>query len=155
MSWKDFSTCDLTGNEILAKRAMVINDAPVERKCKRCGANFLGTRTSKYCESCRPVAKAQTQEAGNERLRKKRAEAKARRVLPDGGLESLSPRQVEILEAMADGLSYKEIAEALGVSPNTVKAHRGSILSKLRVRNSVEAVSELFRYRSVSLGSSQ
>lgn len=43
----------------------------------------------------------------------------------------LTPREVEILEFMAAGLSNKEIAERAFVSENTVKTHAGRVLEKL------------------------
>jgi DNA-binding NarL/FixJ family response regulator len=45
--------------------------------------------------------------------------------------ESLSPREKEVLTLVAEGRSNKAIAEALFVSPNTVKTHVASLLHKL------------------------
>jgi len=44
---------------------------------------------------------------------------------------SLSPREREVLAMVADGCSNKAIAEALYVSPNTIKTHVASLLHKL------------------------
>jgi len=57
---------------------------------------------------------------------------------PDG-LDLLSRRELEVLERLADGLTDREIAEALVISPRTVETHVGSILRKLGVRNRAEA----------------
>ena len=46
--------------------------------------------------------------------------------------EPLSPREKEVLALVAEGRSNKAIAEALFVSPNTVKSHVASLLTKLR-----------------------
>jgi DNA-binding NarL/FixJ family response regulator len=46
--------------------------------------------------------------------------------------ETLSPREKEVLALVAEGRSNKAIAEALYVSPNTVKTHVASLLNKLR-----------------------
>jgi len=52
----------------------------------------------------------------------------------------LSPREVEILKMVSDGLPSKEIAEQLFISIHTVNTHRQRILEKLNVSNSLEAV---------------
>ena len=51
----------------------------------------------------------------------------------------LSSREVEVLARLADGLTDRQIAEALVISPRTVESHVGSILRKLGVRNRAEA----------------
>lgn len=53
--------------------------------------------------------------------------------------EPLTPREQEILELIAAGLTNREIATQLVVSPETVKKHTGSIYSKLGVRSRTEA----------------
>jgi LuxR family maltose regulon positive regulatory protein len=54
--------------------------------------------------------------------------------------EPLSPREHEILRLIAAGLTNREIAEILVVSPQTVKKHTGNIYGKLAVGNRTEAV---------------
>jgi RNA polymerase sigma factor (sigma-70 family) len=54
-------------------------------------------------------------------------------------LEELTPREREILEGLAAGLSNKEIGEKLFLSEKTVKHYMTNILQKLQVRNRVEA----------------
>jgi DNA-binding CsgD family transcriptional regulator len=52
----------------------------------------------------------------------------------------LSPREVEIIEALATGESNKEMARRLGISPNTVKTHIARVYEKLEVQRRVQAV---------------
>jgi DNA-binding NarL/FixJ family response regulator len=55
------------------------------------------------------------------------------------GLASLSAREKEVLRRLADGLTDREIASALVISPRTVESHVSSVLHKLGVRNRAAA----------------
>jgi DNA-binding CsgD family transcriptional regulator len=52
----------------------------------------------------------------------------------------ITPRELDILDAMAAGLSNKEIAERLFVSENTVKTHAARLFDKLSARRRTQAV---------------
>jgi NarL family two-component system response regulator LiaR len=52
----------------------------------------------------------------------------------------ISPRELEVLELMAKGLSNQEIANKLFVSLNTVKTHSSSIFLKLDVKRRTQAI---------------
>ena len=52
----------------------------------------------------------------------------------------LSPRECEILGLLASGQSIKEMARALGISPNTVKTHVARVYEKLEVQKRMQAV---------------
>lgn len=52
----------------------------------------------------------------------------------------LTPRECEILDLLASGQSNKELARALGVSPNTVKTHLANLFAKLEVDRRVKAI---------------
>ena len=52
----------------------------------------------------------------------------------------ITPRELEILELIAAGLSNREIAERLFVSENTVKTHSGRLYDKLSARRRTQAV---------------
>ena len=54
--------------------------------------------------------------------------------------DRLTPRELEILELMAQGLSNKEIATAIGRTDETVKIHLKSVFAKLEVTTRTEAV---------------
>jgi DNA-binding NarL/FixJ family response regulator len=55
-------------------------------------------------------------------------------------LEALTPRELEVLRLLAEGLSNKAIARRLGISEHTVKFHTNAILGKLGAQSRTEAV---------------
>jgi DNA-binding CsgD family transcriptional regulator len=65
--------------------------------------------------------------------------------LSDDGLaespESLTPREREVLELLAHGLSNRRIGERLGISEHTAKFHVASLCGKLGAVSRTEAVS--------------
>jgi DNA-binding NarL/FixJ family response regulator len=54
-------------------------------------------------------------------------------------LEELTPRELEVLQHLAEGLSNRAIAQALQISEHTVKYHVNAILGKLGARSRTEA----------------
>jgi DNA-binding NarL/FixJ family response regulator len=66
-------------------------------------------------------------------------------------VEPLTPRELEILEALAQGKANKTIALELGVTERTVKFHVSSILAKLGAGNRTEAVRRAVRLKMVRL----
>jgi DNA-binding NarL/FixJ family response regulator len=54
----------------------------------------------------------------------------------------LTPREVEVLQALSDGLSNKAAARRLGISPHTVKFHIEALFRKLDARSRTEAVAK-------------
>jgi DNA-binding NarL/FixJ family response regulator len=91
----------------------------------------------------------------------RRMAARALRMFIEGGpgavagegaaLSILSSREIEVLAHLTDGLTDREIAEALVISPRTVESHVSSILRKLGVRNRAEAARA---YREAGAGGS-
>ena len=59
-------------------------------------------------------------------------------------LDALTAREREILEQLAKGLIYKEIAANVNLSPETVRKHVYNIYLKLHVSNRVEAVNRYY-----------
>jgi DNA-binding NarL/FixJ family response regulator len=59
----------------------------------------------------------------------------------------LSPRELEVLNLMCDGMSSKEIAFKLELSARTVEAHRLNLMKKLETSNSAETVSKALKIK--------
>jgi two-component system, NarL family, response regulator YdfI len=64
----------------------------------------------------------------------------APRGLPGSSQQALTPREIEVLNMLAEGLGNKAIAWRLGISEHTVKFHLGSIFTKLNAASRTEAV---------------
>lgn len=66
-------------------------------------------------------------------------------------VESLTPREVAVLELVAEGLSNKGVAGRLGISDQTVKFHLTSISGKLGALNRTDAVRRAVRRGLITL----
>lgn len=62
---------------------------------------------------------------------------------PASATQALSPREREVVAHLAQGLSSKEIARVLGLSPRTVEMHRARLLRKLGVRSTAQLLALL------------
>jgi DNA-binding NarL/FixJ family response regulator len=71
--------------------------------------------------------------------------------LDDDIEEPLTPREIDVLEQLAEGLSNKAIAERLQISDQTVKFHVASIYGKLGAANRTDAVRRAVRRGLISL----
>ncbi|MBW3633592.1 MAG: response regulator transcription factor [Chloroflexi bacterium] len=81
--------------------------------------------------------------AGRERQQERDAKA---------ALDRLTPREREILQLLAEGLSDKEIAARLYLSGKTVRSHVASILAKLGVESRLQALVFALRQGAVNIG---
>jgi DNA-binding NarL/FixJ family response regulator len=66
-------------------------------------------------------------------------------------VEPLTPREIDVLELVAQGLSNKAVAVRLGISDQTVKFHLASISGKLGAANRTDAVRRAVRRGLVTL----
>ena len=69
----------------------------------------------------------------------------SRGVSPLSGPETLTPREVQVIELLVEGLSNKMIAAQLGISDQTVKFHVAAICGKLGAANRTDAVRRAIR----------
>lgn len=54
------------------------------------------------------------------------------------GFHLLTPREREVLDAIAQGLTHREVGERLGISPRTVEVHKGRVMDKLGTKTLAE-----------------
>ena len=60
--------------------------------------------------------------------------------ITDSDYATLTPREQEVMRLLAEGLSSKEVAEKLFISPKTVENHRANIMSKLGLHSTIELI---------------
>jgi len=79
---------------------------------------------------------------------------KVREIRTDEGqlVARLTPRELEVLQLLADGKSTAEIAQSLFISPRTVRSHVKSVLAKLGAHSKLEAVTMALRYGVIRVG---
>jgi RNA polymerase sigma factor (sigma-70 family) len=66
-------------------------------------------------------------------------------------IAQLTPREKEVLQALAEGLDSKEIAQQLGISTVTERNHVASILAKLGVHSRLQAMTFAVRHGVVNI----
>ena len=66
-------------------------------------------------------------------------------------IHDLTPRELEVLQALVEGRSSRDICASLFIAPNTLRTHVQNLLSKLRVHSKLEAVAYALRQQLVDL----
>jgi DNA-binding NarL/FixJ family response regulator len=74
-----------------------------------------------------------------------------RRTPDSESIDILSSRQREILQAIAEGRTTREIAELLSISPKTVETHRSQLMQKLEIRDVPGLVRYAIRHGLISV----
>ena len=71
-----------------------------------------------------------------------------------GTVASLTPRQREVLQLLAEGHSMRQVADILEVTPRTVAFHKYRLMNDLKLKNNAELVQFAIKHRIVSTGPS-
>jgi DNA-binding NarL/FixJ family response regulator len=80
----------------------------------------------------------------NSEIARRVVESMQKKSKPNKAAESLTTRENEILDLLAKGYLYKEIADELSISKETVKTHIHNIYDKLHVQNRTEALNKAY-----------
>lgn len=112
-------------------------DAPV-KQCRDIGVEGMISKDSgkdTYLEALEALKTGRTFYAGQfTELLLKASKGKS------DGMASLSEREVDFVKALAKGLSHKEIADTLNISPRTVEVHKKNVMDKLGYSNTVDLI---------------
>ena len=106
-------------------------DIPTSVRAMRGGAEDFLTKRAPKAQLLEAIERALGREQ-HERRERERVASSA------GKLNSLSPRERQVLSGVARGLLNKEIAAELGVAERTVKLHRSNLSAKLGLRSAAE-----------------
>jgi DNA-binding CsgD family transcriptional regulator len=125
------------------------DDAPAALNDLLALASWLAVRWSELDEEARPALVRRIQQVASDLGRQAHGNGEGDPGSGDGpevlNLFLLTPREIEVLRAMADGHSTARIAVVLGISTGTVRSHVKSLLGKLGLHSRVEAVSLILR----------
>lgn len=113
------------------------DDAPV-KQCRDIGVEGMISKDSgkeTYLEALEALKAGRTFYAGQfTELLLRASQGKS------DGMASLSDREIDFIKAFAKGLSHKEIADALNISPRTVEVHKKNVMDKLGYNNTVDLI---------------
>ncbi len=139
-------------------RVLVISGNDDELQLARAvqaGASGLLSKTEGVTNVARSVRKAHRGEPLHDQQEIERSLRRLRhRREQDGSierrLERLTPREIQILQLMAEGRSSEQIAAELRMSPHTLRTHTQNILTKLGVHSKLEALVFAIRHGKVA-----
>ncbi|MBX2915596.1 MAG: response regulator transcription factor [Cyclobacteriaceae bacterium] len=113
------------------------DDAPV-KQCRDIGVEGMISKDSgkeTYLEALEALKAGRTFYAGQfTELLLKASQGKSDK------MAMLSEREIDFIKAFSRGLSHKEIADHLNISPRTVEVHKKNVMDKLQFRNDVDLV---------------
>lgn len=138
---------ELPDTEVIALTS-VLEDEKVIGAIKAGAIGYL-LKDTQADELCRAIKAAA---AGQVQLSPQAAARLMREVRAPESPEPLTERETEVLRLLAQGLSNKEIAQALTIGEKTVKTHVSNILSKLNVPSRTQAALYAVRIGLVTMG---
>lgn len=134
------------GRQKVVMLTMHVDRDVVERAIKAGAVGYV-TKDSTVKE----VALAVRLAADGERIVSPRLNCTPESIDPEESSAALSPREEELLQYIADGLSTGDVADRMCISPKTVKNHLASIYDKLGAHDKTQAVLTAVRLGIVSI----
>ncbi len=106
-------------------------------KVKETYPSFSFEDTHSLAEAIRQVSKGETyfSPAVAQRYRKLHETAPGRKGEPKAKITDLTPREMEVLQQVAEGAANKQVAAELGISIKTVEKHRDNLMRKLDIHD--------------------
>lgn len=152
----DISMPSLNGLEVVARvgrefprtrciiLSMHVNDEYIRRALAAGAAGYLLKSSNREAleAAVRAVARGETWLAAEVSTRIAAAYVRGEGPQAPSSVEALTPRQREVLQLIAEGLSTKEIANQLGLSVKTIDSHRAELMQRL----DIHGVAGLVRY---------
>lgn len=144
------ATWQIAGGAVALSRVLVMTTFDLDEhivEALRAGASGFLVKSSppeELVHAVRVVARGEALLAPS--VTQRLLELRARSLAPlrspsrDGVLAALTPRELDVLQLVARGLSNAEVAERLRIAPSSVKTHVGHLLSKLGVTDRVQLV---------------
>ncbi len=116
-------------------------------------ASGVAATLPRHAKAAQIIAAAQAIMAGLAVFDPKTTPIQPRNILPETEMsaETLTAREIEVLQRLAQGLTNKAIAQELTISPHTIKFHVNTIMNKLNAQNRTAAVVKATRLGFISL----
>ncbi len=130
-------------DDLLKARALEAGAAGYVSKIDPMGAVIEAVRRT---HAGKPILDDEEVERLERRLRRRRLQDATERQRAN----RLSEREIEILQALADGRSSREAASHLGITPNTLRTHMQNVTTKLGVHSKVEAIVVAIRHGKIT-----
>ncbi len=115
-------------------------DVPMAVKAMKAGAVDFLQKPFRDQELIDRVHAALDRDSENRELSAARARIQAR-------IDTLTSREIEVMEKVVDGRANKQIASELGLSPRTVEIHRARVMSKMRADSLPDLVRKVLQSR--------
>lgn len=130
--------------EAMKKGAVTLLEKPLDPEAlKRAVESAIDNARERAKQKASGAAGSKSMQSGNVLSAEEQAEADAF----EARLQTLTPREYEVLESLVEGMANKQCAYELQISVRTVELHRARLLKKLKVRSVAELIRKVLLHR--------